>query len=346
MGIITKEVEIVPSGRSVKHYRDLGYDVKCRQPLMVKVEDLMGGSNAPIQYLCDYCNEEIITIVYADLMRRTKEVNKMACKHCYPQKIKEVSLIRYGTTSYSKTEECKEKKKNTTKIRYEVEHYSQTQEYKDKWDSTCIDRYGESYRKQFMDKAMETFCNRTGYNFPSQSPEVRSKMVQSFYKNNTVITSKQQFYIFNLYNKYWNAMLNYPVSYYNVDICFPEEKLIVEVDFGGHDLLVKTGNLTQEEFNQKEIIRNNTLKKEGYKQTHIISRKDLLPSDQVLLQMLSDARNYFATTNHTWQTYDIDKSLLFNAEHKDGISYNFGSLRTIKESDIKSDSNPTNKKGA
>lgn len=37
MGIITKEVEVIPSGRNIKHYKDKGYEVKWREPLMVKV---------------------------------------------------------------------------------------------------------------------------------------------------------------------------------------------------------------------------------------------------------------------------------------------------------------------
>lgn len=335
MGLITKEVEVIPSGRSIKHYRDLGYDVKPRQPLVVKVEDLSDGSNVPIQYLCDYCNKEIITIVYADLIRRTKEVNKMACKHCFPQKIKDTSLVRYNVSSYAKTEECKEKRKNTTEAKYGVSHYSKTQEYKDKWNSTCINKYGESFRKQFMDKAMRTFSDKTGYDFPSQSPDVKSKMAETYYKNDTVLTSRQQLYIFDLYSQYEDVMLNYPVSYYNVDICFPEEKLTVEVDFGGHDLIVKTGRMTQKEFDQKEIVRNNFIKKEGYKQIHIVSRKDRLPNDTVLLQILQDARNYFSEyPNHSWIEFSIDTFSVRNAEHKDGIPYDFGALRTIKDSDL------------
>lgn len=379
MGILTKEVEVIPSGRSIKHYKDLGYDVKCRKPLTVKVADLQNGSNVKIQYLCDYCENEIITIVYADYIRRTKEVNKMACRHCFTKKMEDTVSLRYGVSSYAKTEDCQEKTKNIIESKYGVKHYSQTQEYKNKWHNTCVERYGESYRKKFAKKAFETFRDKTGYNYPSQSPdvrekmvqscidhygvnnpqlseelrkktentcverygctaptlspEIREKMVQSLYKNGTVATSKQQFYLYNLYKEIDGAIeLNYPISYFNGDICFLNKKIVVEYDGGGHNLQVKFHGISEEEFRQKEIIRNNVFKNEGYKMIRIISSKDLLPLDTVLIQMLESAFNYFSECpNHSWIEFDIDASFVRNAKNKDGISYNYGELRRIKE---------------
>lgn len=375
MGIITKEVEIKLWGKNVKYYNNLGYSGKHGDTVVVKVEDLQSGSNVKIQYLCDYCKEEVITIAYADLIRRTKELNKMACKHCTSQKLQDIMQIRYG-----------------------VDHYSKTQEYKEKWHKTCLERYGDSYRKQFMNKAFETFYGKTGYSFPSQSPEVREKMSQSYiehygienydktmelrertrktnlerygyvapsqspevkektritnlqkygvpytmqsqevrekanktlHKNGTQKTSKQQLYLHSLYG----GEINYSISYYATDICFPEEKLVIEYDGGGHDLRVTLGRLTQEEFNQKEIIRSKTIKKQGYKQMRIISSKDLLPSDQTLLQMLFDAHNYFSIyPQHSWIEFNIDTSSIRSAEYKEGIFFDYGELRKITNS--------------
>lgn len=382
MPILTKEVEIMPSGRSLKHYQNLGYDVKCRKLLKVKVEDLSDGSNVKIQYLCDYCKKEVLTIVYADLVRRTKEVNKMACKNCYTQKVKETNLLKYGATSFAKTNEFHELMENMMSEKYGVNHYSQTQEYKEKWHNACKGRYGEDYRKQFANKAFETFREKTGYNYPSQSPKVREKITASYlnhygvdspqlspevreqtkktclerygyetplqsikikekisqtsYKNGTIPTSKQQFYLFNLYKLTDNSVeLNYPISHFNADICFLEGKLDIELDCGGHNLSVKTGQLTQEQFDKKELVRDRVIKKEGYKVIRIKSKNNKLPSDQILLQMLNEARQYFSKyPNHSWIEYDIDNSIVRNAEHKDGVSYDYGDIRRIKDSDI------------
>lgn len=380
MPILTKEVEIKLWGKTVKYYNDLGYNGRHGDVITVKIEDLQNGSNVKIQYLCDYCEDEIITVVYADYVRRTKEINKMACKNCYVQKVRETNLLRYGVTSYVKTKECLQKMEDTTKNKYGVSHYSKTQDYKEKYQDTCIDRYGESYRKQFADKAFETFRNKTGYDFPSQSPDVRGKIEKSYiehygvsspqlsfeirkkteatnlkrygyitplqseevkekivdacYKNGTVPTSKQQLYLFNLYKLVDDsAQLNYPISHFNTDICFPENKLCVELDCGGHNLSVKFGQITQDEFNRKELIRDKIIKNEGYKIIRIKSNTNKLPSDIILLQMLSEAKQYFLDFQfHSWITYDIDSSTVCNADYKDGITYNYGELRIIKYS--------------
>ena len=400
MPILTKEVEIKLWGKTVKYYNDLGYDGKHGDVVSVKVEDLSSGSNVRIQYLCDYCQKEILTIVYADYMRRKKEVNKMACRYCAPQKMGETCYLRYGADSYAKTKECHEKMENTTKSRYGTFHYSKTKEYKEKFHKTCVERYGESYRKQFINRAFETFRDKTGYAFPSQSPDVRKKITTSYInhygvdnpqlsaevrektektnlerygciapsqneevkekaritninkygvqytmqshefreranetlcKNGTQKTSKQQVYLHGLYG----GEINYSVSYYAVDIYLPKENLVIEYDGGGHNLKVVLGRLTQEQFNQKEIIRYNAIKYAGYKQMRLISSKDLLPSDQILLQMLDEAKLYFSEyPNHSWIEYDIDKSIVRNAENKDGARYDYGSLRKIKDSDL------------
>lgn len=382
MGIITKEVEIRLWGQNVKHYHDLGYVGKHGDVITVRVEDLTDGSNVKIEYLCDYCNKEIITIVYADYKRRINETNKMACRKCFSKKAEETNLLRYGASSYAKTNEFHDAMKDMMIEKYGVNHYSKTKEYKEKWHNTCEDRYGKDYRKQFVNKAFETFYNKTGYDYPSQSPEVREKIVQSYidhygvsnpqlssevrkhsektclerygyktpfqspeikskiaqtsYKNGTVPTSKQQFYIFNLYRLTDDMVqLNYPISHFNADICFLDEKLDVELDCGGHNLSVKTGQLTQEQFDKKELIRDRVIKSEGYKLIRIKSKTSKLPYDKILLQMLFEARNYFYQyPNHSWIEYDIDNSIVRNAECKNGVYYNYGKLRRIKDFDL------------
>lgn len=137
----------------------------------------------------------------------------------------------------------------------------------------------------------------------------------------------QQRYICDLYG----GILNYPVSFYNVDIYLPENNLTIEYDGGFHLGNVITGRETMDEHNRKEIIRDKIIKREGYKQMRIISSNDILPSDTTLLQMLEQAKDYFSKyTNHSWIEYNIDFSTMRNAENKDGVQYDFGELRKIK----------------
>ena len=64
----------------------------------------------------------------------------------------------------------------------------------------------------------------------------------------------------------------------------------------------------------------------------IISTSDLLPSDTILLQMLTKAKEYFSTyPQHSWYEFNIDTSLVYNAEHKEGVFFDYGELRKITE---------------
>ena len=233
MGILTETVEVRISSSNAEYYKNLGYEIPMKKasaryykkynkefvydvnkPITVKVKDLPKQSHATVKALCDYCNEEIITLSYDRYNNSIKNVNKVACAKCrgkkqidcnllkygvnspsqldyVKEKVRQSNLAKYGVDNYAKTEECREKMKNTIKSVYGVDHYSQTDEYKEKFRSTCLDRYGENYNQQFADKAFETFRNRTGYDFPSQSPEVREKIIESCVEHYGVISPAQ-----------------------------------------------------------------------------------------------------------------------------------------------------------
>lgn len=172
MPILTKEVEIKIHNNNAKYYESLGYTIPMKRAskntykntkkeyiydvgksIVVNINDLLKGSHAKIEYLCDYCLEEVMTIPYKDYIKRTKEIDKMACRKCFSKKTKEIFLLHYNT-----------------------EHYSQTQEYKEKFHNTCVERYGKNYTKQFLEKSYNAFYKNTGYKNPLQSPEVREKI--------------------------------------------------------------------------------------------------------------------------------------------------------------------------
>ena len=329
MGIITKEVEVKVNSFTIKHYESLGYKIPLRKAskssfyhtgkefvydfnntFVVKVEDLQRRSNVKIDVACDCCGEPIHGVMYEDYCERIEMFGEYVCRNCNIDHYKDSCLKKYGVDNPAKLNEIKEKMAKTSLLRYGTMHPMQSIEIKKKTIQSCVDKYG---------------CIN-----PSQVPEVREKMSQTLYKNGTTPTSRQQLYIYKIYHMNEQIKLNYPVACYNVDICFPEENLIIEYDGGFHNGQVKIGKLTQEEFNQKEIIRNNIIKREGYKQMRIISAKDLLPSDQTLLQMLQDARSYFSLyPNHSWIEFNIDSLTIRNAEHKEGVLYFYGELRKI-----------------
>lgn len=355
--LLTKEVEVKLNSSNMKHYKELGYYGNKGDVIIVPVEHLTHGSKVKIQVLCDYCQNEIIEISYGSYIKRLHNVPKSACKKCSYLKSKECCLELYGVTNMAALEDVKNKIKEKNLEKYGAENYMATKEGRDKASKTIYEKYGVEncfQSEECKNKGKKTMLFKYGVEYPSQSQEIRDKIKQSvyekygvehisqsiiirervaktLYENGTIIASRQQIYLHQLFG----GELNYPVSHYSADICFPDEKLVIEYDGGGHNLRVTLGELTQEEYNTKELIRDKMIKSKGYKQMRIISSKDLLPSDEVLLQLLSHARQYFSEfPSHSWISYNFDTSEFRNAENKEGVYYDFGELRRISKSDV------------
>ena len=249
------------------------------------------------------------------------------------EKIKQTIFKRYGVDNVSKNKDIQYKKEQTLMEHYGVSYPLQNKDVFAKMKKTNIERYGHEFIPQLEEtkqKVKQTNLKNCGYEYYMQSPEFFEKW---FKKNGSdfVKSSRQQKYLCNLYN----GILNHPFKCFALDIYLPKDKLDIEFDGSGHKMSVSLGNITLDEFEKKELYRNISIKKQGYKQMRIISSKDKLPYDEKLLEMLDFTRKYFSNyPQHSWIEFNIDTSSLRSAEYKDGILYDFGELRTIKDSDL------------
>lgn len=242
------------------------------------------------------------------------------------------NIDRYGVSFPSKTEEVKEKIKDTCIERYGVRHVFLSDAISLKCKTTLLARYGvsnPSLSKEIQEKRRNTFLNRYGVISPMKNREIAAKSLQNRIKNNGICSSKQQLYINNLYN----GILNYQIKYYAADIFLPGDNIVFEYDGGGHDLCVKMNNITKEEFDKKELIRFNIIKRAGYKQIHLVSNNDKLPSDEKLLEILSESKLFFKENpERSWIEWNITNQTVRNnkdAEHLAGVFFDFGELRKI-----------------
>ena len=160
--------------------------------------------------------------------------------------------------------------------------------------------------------------------------EVREKVANSFYKNDSIKTSRPQIYIYNLYKSIGQIELNYPIKYYIGDIVDLDNKIDIEINFGGHYIPLYSGKETEEEFQEREMRRGCCIVDNGYKIMRIISRYDYIPSDEVLLSIYHLAIKLY-NEGWNWVDFDIDKNMYIYAEYKEGINYDFGNLRKIKK---------------
>lgn len=244
------------------------------------------------------------------------------------EKTTQTILDRYGVENVFLNKEIQDRKNAILIERYGTQYPLQNNECFERYKQTNIERYGVEHIPQLEEtkqKVKQTNLKNCGYEYYLQSPEFLEKWLAKN-SSNFVRFSKQQQYLCKLYN----GILNHPFKCFALDIFLPEDKLDIEFDGSGHKMSISLGSITEEDFEKKELYRNVAIKKEGYKQMRIISTKDILPSDSILFQMLNDTRNYFSIyPQHSWIEFNIDTSTVRNAEHKDGILYNYGALRTI-----------------
>jgi len=367
MGLISEWVDVTLVPGNYKYWLEKGYVLpqkigvggkqvyEFNTKINVKVCDLPSRSNAKVLVSCDYCSKEYSMTYdrYTSLMSEGI-VKKCCCKDCKKYKIAESNLIVYGVEYITETEEFQEHKKqvfnekyngnpmknpfiqNKAKItnikRYGCEYAFQNEEIRKKAQETNLLKYGVPnclLCPEIKEKALITMQSRYGAKYTMVSEELKEKCVQTMYSKGNKPASIQQNYIGALYH----GEINYPIKYYNVDICLVDEYLVVEYDGSGHKMSIHKG-MSEEEFEKKEIKRNATITYNGYKIMRIISQKDKLPLDEILLQMLNIARDWF-DKNHHWINFDIDNSIIINSENPNGFFFDYGKLRKIKKGDIK-----------
>jgi len=356
--LISKEAEVRWHHTNKNHYINRGYNfTKFNDKFMVNVDDLTNGSSATVEVLCDYCKITKIQKPYERYIKQNEKtlIHKDCCGNpkCQNEKRQESMFSKYGEKSALKLDIFKNKMIETNNERYGVSNVLLVKEIKDKALATLSNNYGvqnPSDSKIIQEKRLNTFNERFGcdnpsqsndiklkkietlqrnygVDNPSQSPEIQAKIRESFYKNGTTPTSNQQLYV----NTIYKGILNYPYFNASLDIAFPENKLYVECDFGGHDLSVKMGVLTQEEFDKKARNRWYSLNRSGWKEIRIISVKDKIPSNLILFYMLQYAKKYIST-GHSWIKFDIDNSKVITSQYEK--QFNFGKLRNITKKDV------------
>lgn len=247
------------------------------------------------------------------------------------KKIKETNLEKYGVTSCFELAEFRRKAKDTMLERYGVEYTAQSEELLEKMKHTNIERYGVEYAMQndiFKEKARATNLERYGSEYIMSIPEFQRKAADSLYINGNINTSIQQYNIYLLLKKkYTQTQLNYPIGN-NLHGDIVIDNIDFEIDYGGHDLSVKFGTITQSEFLEKQIKRDKIVKSEGYKLIRLISDKERkIPTQEKLIEIFELSKKFFEDNpERSWIEFHIEKGIYRNAINKDGVLFNFGKL--------------------
>lgn len=317
-------IEMSWERRSKPIYVEKGYIfTKIGDVFLIKQKDLSPKSHKNVKVICDFCNTTYFMKMsdYTNRVLNHEYVKKCACIECKFIKSDEVNMLKYGVKTTLMLDDVKEQIKKTNIIRYGFENPAQSQQVQDQMKVTMLERHGVEYAAQsplIRQKQINTNIERYGCEYSLQNEEVKKKAKQSLFENNTAPTSRTQKYLHELLG----GKLNYPLGNYYIDIVL-NDNIAFEYDGGGHDLQVKFGNVTREEFDKKETAREFFLKRRGYKIIRLVSTRDKLPEKDILLESIYKCLDYVNDTG-TNSEINIDEGYIRLG--KNVITNNFGNL--------------------
>lgn len=317
MSILNQQVNIVSNRHNIQHYIKRGYDgCQCGDIITVNINDLKHNATIKVLFRCDFCGE-VFERMYSSYAH-DNHPQWCACPKCVGKKRKEIFKLEFGVENVMQREDIKEKLFETNMERYGCKIGLQNKEIRDKQKKTNLKRYGTEYAiaaQQTRNKIQQTMQTRYGVENPSQIDEVMDKIQQTRYKNNQQASSKQQ----RLLCQYYNGELNYPFKRRYIDIALLDEKIAIEYNGGGHNLSVKLGELTEQEFNRNEKFRKKQLFEGDWKLIEFISPQNRVVSEDVAIHILDMCRYLFNMCNKHYIKIYIDDDKVMNSD--DTICY-------------------------
>jgi hypothetical protein len=293
--LVSEFVEVKLNGKKIKHYEELGYILPKR-----KTKD---GMCVP--------KNAIINIKIEDVPKNSHIEVIVKCDYCgkeYPTRYDGYNTRKENDINLDCCEECKPlKNKELNMLRYGVENQFQREEIKNNLEYFYMNSFGSTH--------------------PMRNADIKEKAMKTMSDNNGIECSRQQIYLCKLFNGKLNFVDN-STKGFAIDIALVDKKIAIEFAGSGHNLQVKFGNMTAKEFENKEIVRYQILKRNGWKQIHINSNQDYLPSDEVLLKEYNQALEWFNSSGKGHSHYNINIGNKIN-------DVKFGKLRKIKEKDLK-----------
>lgn len=302
-------VEVKVVGKTIKHYKELGYNVDVCDVIMVPPEHLTNGSHSDVDVICDICGENITRPYKRYLECHTNGYD--TCEKCKQTKLRDTCINRYGVSNPMLVPEFKERLTNTLMNLYGVNSVSKleyiqkqkietlqrnfgvtnpmfSEDVRNKLKATMIEKYGcenPMQNKEINEKAQLTNLQKYGVRNPQQNSEIKAKTMQTLLQRGSVPTSKQQIELYEMVNgRHKNAQLNFPFESCLLDIFVDINGVKIDIEYDGsywhHD-------------QQRDLKRDKFLQSHGFKTLRVRSGH-LLPTEQELF----DAIDYLVDTEH------------------------------------------------
>lgn len=196
-----KEDKIIVSvnARNIKYYRDLGYEVSFSKftdkiDIEVSVDKVNKNSKEKITAICDICKSETKLGLFKYWRNYERGgYNFYSCFKCKNKKKEKTNFNKYGVSSFSQTNEFKEKIYKTNMEKYGVSNPNKLKEIREKIKDTCIEKYGYSHAmlspeiiesnriwmssEEFKSKSKETLKKKYGVESYSKTDEFKKNLL-------------------------------------------------------------------------------------------------------------------------------------------------------------------------
>lgn len=194
-----KEITISGNSKTLKYYRDIGYDINYGEKIAIKIEHLIKTSSIKVECHCDICNSAN-SIKYYNYIGNIERNGLYRCNECsklirsnkirelhndedrskdLTDKSKKTNLSKYGVTSPMKLEYFREKIKTTMISKYGVDSAIKSEYLRGKMFETNIGRYGKKYyfeSDEFKDKIDGIMIDKYGVINAFQNNEIKDKI--------------------------------------------------------------------------------------------------------------------------------------------------------------------------
>lgn len=304
-------VEVKVVGKTIKHYKALGYNVNVCDIIMVPPEHLTSGSHSSVEVICDICGESMFR-PYKQYLEYHKG-GYDTCIKCKQSKLRDTCIDKYGVSNPMLVSEFKDKLKNTLinlygvdsvskidsiqqqKIKTLQENFGVTNpmfsvELRNKFQATMIEKYGcenPMQNKEIMQRAQLTNLQKYGVKNPQQNPKIKAKTLETLSRQGKVPTSKPQIKLYEIIKqKYPDVKLNYPYSNCSLDIFIEINNVKIDIEYDG---------AFYHQDKQRDIKRDRLLQSQGFKTLRIRSGH-LLPTEEELffaIDYLVDTEHHF-----------------------------------------------------
>ena len=291
MGLIKNKKEVNITCRNYTYYKNKGYDLpkitknNKSYSFIINSEDINPKSKIiQLDFICDHCGKKFKRTAekYYYRVFSTGDL-KTYCNNCYLIGSRDIMLQKYGVEYGGQVEGSIKKREKTCIEKYGVSHALKTKESQNKSKLTCIAKYG-----------VDSF---------TKTNEFRKQAKEYFKKSNIITCSKQQKHIADILNIPTNIYFH---GYY-LDMVY-NDNIDIEYDGSGHNLSVKHGDLSQEDFDKRERKRYAVIHNYGMKTITILgNERDILPKDEILLKDILNGIEYLNNSNDLSYIIDYTK---------------------------------------